>query len=103
MTDHAPRTTAGSPRKTAGAFDIRNIIGVLLGVYGVVLLLAGLFLDPETDKTGGVNANLWTGLALAVTGAGFLLWARLKPIVVPEHVEAVDDDPTRPAPRRSGH
>jgi hypothetical protein len=101
MTDRDPQARARSPKKTAGAFDIRNIIGLLLAVYGVVLLLAGLFMDPETDKTGGVNANLWTGLGLAVAGAAFLLWARFKPIVVPDHVERVEDDPTRPAPRRA--
>lgn len=71
-----------SEKKTAGAFDIRSVIGALLGVYGVILTLTGLFGDPETDKTGGVNANLWAGLALLVVGAGFLLWARLRPTVV---------------------
>ena len=89
-------------KKTAGAFDIRNIIGSLLGIYGVILLLAGIFADPELDKTGGVNANLWTGIVLAAVAAAFLAWARLKPIVVPDEVEKVDDDPTRPAPRRRG-
>ena len=39
----------------AGIFDIRNIIGALLGVYGVIILLMGLFADPEDDKTGGVG------------------------------------------------
>lgn len=35
---------------------------------------------------------------------GFLLWARLKPIIVPLDVERAEDDPTRPAPRRRpGH
>jgi hypothetical protein len=103
MTDHGSQLPARQPKKTAGAFDVRNIIGALLAIYGVVLLLAGLFLDPETDKTGGVNANLWTGLALTAVGAGFLLWARVKPIIVPDHVEPVEDDPTRPGPRRGGH
>ena len=84
----------------AGAFDIRNIIGLLLTIYGVILTLMGLFGDPETDKTGGVNANLWAGLALLVVGLAFISWARLRPIIVPEHVEPVGDDPTRPAPRR---
>lgn len=90
----------------AGAFDIRNVIGGLLGLYGVILTLMGLFGDPETEKTDGVNANLWAGLVLLVVGIGFIAWARLRPIVVPEHVEPVADDPTRPAPKkrpRQGH
>ena len=96
----AAASKAGAPRKTAGAFDIRNIIGLLLGVYGVFLVFAGVALDTEEDKTGGVNANLWAGIALVVASAVFLGWARLKPIVVPEHVERVEDDPTRPGPSR---
>ena len=84
----------------AGVFDIRNIIGSLLGVYGVILTLAGLLGEHEPDKTGGVNANLWTGLALVAVSLAFIGWARLKPIVVPEDVEKPDDDPTRPAPAR---
>ena len=71
-------------RHQAGALDIRNIIGGLLATYGVILVAVGLFGDAETDKTGGVNANLWAGLALLVVGAGFLAWARLKPLLVPE-------------------
>ncbi|GAB3438787.1 hypothetical protein GCM10027517_11480 [Phycicoccus ginsengisoli] len=100
MTDNDRPRAAGTQRKTAGAFDIRNIIGLLLGIYGVVLLLAGFFLDPAKDKTGGVNANLWTGLGLAVAAAVFLGWARWRPIVVPEHVEPAEPDPTRPGPTR---
>lgn len=93
-------------KKAAGAFDIRNIIGLLLAIYGVILLAMGLFGDPETEKTGGVNANLYAGIALLVVGLGFIAWSRLRPIVVPDHVEHVTDDPTRPAPKkrpRSGH
>jgi hypothetical protein len=85
-------------KKTAGALDVRNIIGSLMATYGVILLAMGLFADPETEKTGGVNANLWAGIALLVVGGGFLLWARLRPVVVPEHVEASTD-----APHMGGH
>jgi len=82
MTDTtAPRKRT---KRTAGAFDIRNVIGALLGVYGVILLLMGIFGDPELEKTDGVNANLWAGVALLVVGLGFLLWARLRPVVVDE-------------------
>ncbi len=71
-------------RHKAGALDIRNIIGGLLSVYGVILVAQGLFADAETDKTGGVNANLWAGLALVVVGVAFIAWARLRPLLVPE-------------------
>ena len=89
-----------SPRKTAGAFDIRNIIGALMGLYGVILVLAGIFGDKALDKTGGVNANLWTGLGLLAVAAVFIGWARLRPIVVPDDFDRPDDDPTRPGPQR---
>lgn len=91
--------TSGAPHK-AGAFDIRNIIGALMGVYGVILVLAGIFGDKALEKTGGVNANLWTGLALVAVAAIFIGWARLRPIVVPESFDRPDDDPTRPGPQR---
>lgn len=91
--------TDGKPKK-AGLFDIRNIIGALMGVYGVILVLAGLLGEHEPEKTGGVNANLWTGLSLLAVGLGFFAWAKLRPIVVPADVTRPDDDPTRPAPQR---
>ncbi len=91
--------TDGKPKK-AGLFDIRNIIGALLALYGVILALAGLLGEHAPEKTGGVNANLWTGLALLVVGLGFAAWAKVRPIVVPPDVEAPDDDPTRPGPQR---
>jgi len=71
-------------RHQAGALDIRNIIGGLLSTYGVILVFMGLFGDTESDKTGGVNANLWAGVGLLVVGGAFLAWARLKPLLVPE-------------------
>jgi hypothetical protein len=77
---------------TAGAFDIRNIIGGLIGAYGVILTLMGIFGDQERDKTGDVNANLWAGIVMLVMGAAFLIWARLRPVVVPEHETAGQDD-----------
>jgi hypothetical protein len=88
--------TAQGRRHTAGALDIRNIIGGLLGAYGVILLLMGIFGDEESDKTGDINANLWAGIVLVVVAAIFLTWARLRPVVVPEHVERADPDEPPP-------
>jgi hypothetical protein len=72
-----------TPHK-AGAFDVRNVIGGLIGFYGLVLLALGLFADTATEraKTGDLNANLWAGLAMLATGLVFVLWARLRPVVV---------------------
>ena len=88
MSDNNTDKKAG---KTAGVLDIRNIIGALLGIYGVVLLLMGIFAGDSDDKPG--SANLWAGLALVVAAAVFLTWARLRPIVVRE---TADQDVERP-------
>jgi drug/metabolite transporter (DMT)-like permease len=71
-------------KKTAGAFDIRNVIGALLAVYGVILLLMGIFGDEQSAKTGGINANLWAGVVLIVVGGAFLVWTWLKPVRIDE-------------------
>jgi len=91
---------ADQDRRTTGAFDIRNVIGGLLGLYGVVLLVAGLVSDDAPEATGDIDANLWSGLALLVVAAAFLVWSRLRPTVVDERaVEAERQDrdgPTAP-------
>ena len=99
MSDTSGTSESAAPHK-AGAFDVRNIIGALMGLYGVILVLAGIFGDKALEKTGGVNANLWTGLGLLAVAAVFIGWARLRPIVVPDDFDRPDDDPTRPGPQR---
>lgn len=68
----------------AGLFDIRTVIGSLLLIYGVILLAMGLFADPRLDLTGGVNANLWAGVALLTAGGVFAAWAKARPVIVDE-------------------
>lgn len=77
-------TGDGAKARRAGAFDIRNFIGMLIGIYGVVLVLAAIF-DSEAGlaKTDGVNINLWAGIGMLVTALAFFTWARLRPVVVP--------------------
>lgn len=88
---------SGAPHK-AGAFDIRVFIASLIGIYGIVLLIAGIIgpSEAELEKSGGVNVNLYAGLGMAVVAALFLLWARLRPVVVPTETTA-DEDAGRPA------
>jgi hypothetical protein len=90
--DHSTSGTAapkGSARK-AGAFDIRVFIGSLIGLYGVVLVLAGLFgnSDAQMAKTGDLNINLWAGIGMVVVAAFFFVWARLRPVIVPVDPDA---------------
>lgn len=72
-------------RRSAGAFDIRNFVGALIGIYGVVLVVMGLVDVTAADlaRTGGVNANLIAGIVMVIFAAIFFLWARLRPVEVP--------------------
>ena len=78
--------------RSAGALDIRNFIGTLLGLYGIILTATGIFGDTELQKTGGINANLWAGIFLLIVSAIFLGWAKLRPITVLHHTGS-DDAP----------
>ncbi|MDQ0376941.1 hypothetical protein [Amycolatopsis thermophila] len=71
--------------RRAGAFDIRLIISLLTGVYGIVLTVMGLAFTDEAQlqKAAGVNINLWAGVGLLVFTALFVLWAVVRPIRVP--------------------
>ncbi len=91
-------STPGSAgtKHAAGAFDVRNVIAALIGFYGIVLVLLGLFGDTPADRerTGDVNANLWAGIAMLLFAAAFALWVRLRPIVVeapPDRQDPQDD------------
>ena len=58
--------------RATNLLDVRKIIAGLLGVYGLILLLAGIFgSDADKDKAAGVNVNLWVGLALLIACAVF--------------------------------
>ncbi|GAB6987136.1 hypothetical protein [Nocardioides pyridinolyticus] len=79
-------------RQTAGVYDIRNVIGGLIGLYGVILTVMGI-LDAGDNGTGDASANLWAGLAMLAFGVVFIAWARLRPVVVEDEPEAARQDP----------
>lgn len=86
MTDTSSSSTG---KKTAGAFDIRMIIAMLIGIYGLILVVTGLVAtsDADLEQADGFNINLWAGIGMVVVAAVFLIWVRLRPIVVPAHHE----------------
>src|SRR4051812_11172631 len=68
---------------TSKLFDLRYLIGGLMAVYGVVLIIVGLFdSQAEVDKAAGIRINLWMGLGMLVLGLLFLLWARTRPLKI---------------------
>ena len=90
---------------SSGLFDLRYLIGGLFTIYGVVLIVASFFVSNA--KAGGIDIDLWLGLAMLILGVFFLLWARSRPL----HVEgksalamadeaAAVDEPKGP-PRRN--
>jgi hypothetical protein len=81
--------TQGATRR-AGAFDIRTFIALLIGIYGVVLVVTGLIgtSEDDLDRAGGLNINLWAGFGMVVVAVLFQAWAKLRPVRVPEQHEA---------------
>lgn len=79
-------------RTVSRVFDIRNIIGALMGIYGVLLTIAGLapgLVAQHDDRAAegntvdlyvGTDANWWVGLALLAVALVFIVWAAVRPI-----------------------
>ena len=81
MTEEEPQRVVATDSRMAKLFDLRYVIAGLLGVYGVVLVVRGLFDGPaELARAAGTAVNLWTGVSLVVVSAIFLIWARLRPL-----------------------
>ena len=91
-------TRSAMGRRIDSLFDVRTIIGALLGIYGIVTFIVGLFgtSQAELNKADGWNVNLATGVALMVVSAGFLLWVRLSPTDMAEKAPTAEtkDKPT---------
>jgi hypothetical protein len=81
----------------AGLFDLRLIIAVLFGIYGVVLTIVGLGFTSDADlaKADGLNINLWSGIGMLLVAAFFGVWTFTKPLVVPDEVPETEADEVR--------
>lgn len=72
-------------------FDLRRILGALFITYGVIVTVVGI-VNHDTDpaKTGGIQINLWTGIAMLIAGAAFLIWDRLAPVPATDIVHSLE-------------
>lgn len=86
--------------RSAGLFDLRWIIATLIGLFGVVVTLMGLFDHASSTAASGhsvgVNVNLWTGIPMILLAAGFGIWAAVRPLRLPTVSTDLDED-------RDGH
>lgn len=82
-------------KKKAGAFDVRFVIAGLLGAYGVILTLLGIFNASEEELTrgDGFNVNLYGGIFMLVVAGLFAAWARWRPLIVPDDIVAEHEKP----------
>jgi hypothetical protein len=78
-------------RGSTNLFDLRTVIGGLFTLYGVLLVILGIFdSQAEIDKAAGVHINLWTGLGMLAIGVAFLLWMWLRPLHTEDIAEAME-------------
>jgi drug/metabolite transporter (DMT)-like permease len=97
----ADKTTTGGREagQRSGAFDVRIVIGVLLGIYGIVLVVTGLVDTSEAElaKSDDMNINLWAGAGMVVAALVFIVWARLRPLLIPVDYGRDDSESGPPA------
>jgi hypothetical protein len=75
---------SGTEPRKVGLFDIRVIIASLIGLYGIIVLITGLFSsEAQAEKAAGLNINIIAGIVMILFAAAFIAWARIRPIVVP--------------------
>jgi H+/Cl- antiporter ClcA len=96
---------AATTRVLERLFDIRNIVGALLAIYGVLLTIVGFapgllraHHDPSaatnrTDLYVGTSANWWVGLVLVGVAIVFFTWALLRPPGADQRVASSAPDP----------
>jgi hypothetical protein len=95
--EHATTT---EKKVKAGALDVRVIIGALLGLFGAVVLVTGLVNGSGSGKpphSDPDHLNIYVGIALLVAAIFFLVWSRLRPLLVPVEEGTVE------AHRAGGH
>ena len=61
--------------------DIRFVIASALGLIGVFLIICSFIFNgaDEMSKTGGIDANLWSGLGLIAVALIMGLWWKIRP------------------------
>ncbi len=100
-----PRAAKRSQTVSRYLFDLRSIIGLLLGIYGIGLILYALVATtPEQiEQAAGLHINLGTGAALLLMAGAFLAWATIRPVQLDWHDEQNQDEKSSVGTAMTGH
>ena len=73
-------------------FELRTIVAILFGVYGVFCLIWGIGFTTEDElrRAAGINVNLWMGILMLLTAVGFSIWVAASPVEQERSSEDVD-------------
>ncbi len=68
-------------------FELRTIIAILFGVYGVFCTIWGIGFTTaaEIKRAAGFNVNLVMGIVMLLTAVAFSLWVIARPVEQDEH------------------
>lgn len=77
-------------------FELRTIVAILFGVYGVFCVIWGVAFTTAEDvrRAGGFNMNLVMGIVMLVTAALFSLWVVLRPVELEQPTEETEQEST---------
>ena len=79
--DDTTTSDTGREARAANLFDLRRILGGLFLLYGLILVVVGLFdSTEEIGRAAGVHINLIAGLGMLVLGGAFVAWALVRPL-----------------------
>jgi hypothetical protein len=61
--------------------DIKLPIGLMFSIFGIILTIYGLATIGDqmyTDKSLGININIWSGIIMAIFGLAMLIPALIQ-------------------------
>lgn len=83
-------------------FELRTIIAILFGVYGVFCVIWGIGFTTaaEIRRGAGINMNLLMGIVMLVASVGFSLWVVARPVEIEPRKQDESEDADAPGAGR---
>jgi drug/metabolite transporter (DMT)-like permease len=85
------------PSRLDRVFELRTILAILFGVYGVFCVIWGIGFttSDEIRRAGGFNMNLVMGIVMLVAAVAFSLWVVARPVEQERPSEETEQESTQ--------